>query len=411
MAAVALFLLLLSSRSTSVPAQTGTAPGNLPSVLAPSGANTTGGSNSGAAGSPITGNAPSNGASAVQFGIVSDEPVLDYFVGAKNDVTVIEPDGKIAGITAGQVAFLSSAEIQGLLGASFSFDGAKVLVNFGDQRSPQTSIFDLATKAWTPLPEGIVSPVWSPSDYRIAYFKNNPDGTQTLATLDVSKTAANPSFLLTIGMSDFSLLWPNKTRLVLCDKPSAYAQESAWLFDLQAKTLAAIPSGNYGLETAWSNTTSSMGLIFSSPSLGNSGGILSLWSPGAAGLQDLNFLTLPSKCVFNYETVATSSIVASSTATSSYAAMPYLALYCAVPQNQNKFASAHLPDDYEQLSFFTTDDFYRIHTDTGAVDNIFSPVQSIDATDLRVFNKTLFFVNRYDQKLYGLSLGTSTAAQ
>lgn len=64
-----------------------------------------------------------------------------------------------------------------------------------------------------------------------------------------------------------------------------------------------------------------------------------------------------------------------------------------------------LPDAYGQEALFTEDAFFKVRADTGATRNLFVPTIPIDGTGLRVFNNTLFFVNRYDQKLYALSLG------
>ena len=66
---------------------------------------------------------------------------------------------------------------------------------------------------------------------------------------------------------------------------------------------------------------------------------------------------------------------------------------------------SHLPDDYNQMSLFTSDDIYRINLQSGAIDTTFKdPTQNMDISDVKLFNQTLFFVNRYDQKLYGVQL-------
>jgi hypothetical protein len=86
---------------------------------------------------------------------------------------------------------------------------------------------------------------------------------------------------------------------------------------------------------------------------------------------------------------------------------PSAPIYCAVPSDQNTLSAARLPDEYEQYMYFTDDNFYSINTDTGSLNEIFSPSainQNIDATDMKVFNNILFFVNRYDQKIYALAL-------
>ncbi len=358
-----------------------------------------------------SGNLPSGGnngigtGTATKFGITSNEPVLNYFVDAQNNLTIVEPNGKIARITNGEAAFLSSAEIASVISAGFSYDGTKIFVNFGDPANPQTSIFDSATKAWTPLVVGIISPTWSPSDYRLAYLKANADGTESLATLDASRPTAKPVVLFSPNIQDVTIVWPTKNQIVFRDKPSGYVQGSVWSYNPQKQTIAQPVPAGYGLETLWSNATNSVGLAFSG-SGGGRGGSLALINPATANSQNLNFLTLPSKCAFNYEPIPTpsSTPVSTSTKTKSIAPTTYLALYCATPQNQSGLASGPLPDSYEQMAYFTSDAFYKINTDTGAQETILAPLQSMDATSLKLFTNTLFFVNRYDQKLYAISL-------
>ena len=74
-------------------------------------------------------------------------------------------------------------------------------------------------------------------------------------------------------------------------------------------------------------------------------------------------------------------------------------------RDQQTFSNARLPDEYEQKVLFTADDFYKINVANGTLTAIFNdPGQTMDATKLKAFNNALFFVNRYDQKLYAISV-------
>lgn len=388
---------------------TGTTPtgtgGTLPSVgtQTGSGSTGTGGTLPSGSGTATTG-IPSGGS---VFGVISDEPTLNYFVDSQNNVTIVEPNGEIATIANGQPTFLSSTQIAGVLGAAFSYDGKKVFVNFGDPTNPQTSVFDTTTKAWTPLPEGIISPAWSPTDYRIAYLSKGASGAATVSTLDVSKTTNKPVALVTLDAADLTLTWPNKTTVILSGKGSAYAQSTAWLFALSSKTLTEVVPDSFGFESTWSATTSTTGLVLSSLTYGRTGSLSIVPTAPSAVTQALTLATLPSKCVFSYQTpTSTQGTVSASSTTSSTtptASTPYLALYCGIPTNSS-FAAATLPDDYDQMAIFTTDSFYMINTATGQSQTVFAPSVSVDATNLNVFNNILFFVNRYDNKLYAISL-------
>ena len=118
-------------------------------------------------------------------------------------------------------------------------------------------------------------------------------------------------------------------------------------------------------------------------------------------------------------TTATGTSTASSTATSTTkkaapatkaapTSTPYLALYCGVLRSSSGFSSAHLPDDYNTMALFTSDDIYKVNTTADTVQSLWSdPTQHIDASDMKFFNNALFFVNRYDQKLYGLTFSSN----
>ncbi len=206
--------------------------------------------------------------------------------------------------------------------------------------------------------------------------------------------------MISLHAQDLSAVWPSTNNIVLFDKPSALANGSALLYNAQNKTLAPIALETPGFSALWSGaatnaSTTPFGLAFSA-NTPRVGGQLRLVGASGNTIQNMNFLTMPSKCLFNRE--------ASTTATTP--GTPYLALYCAVPQDQDGFGSAWLPDTYNEMALFTVDTFYRVHTDTGAVDTILSPAQSVDAVNLHLFNRILFFVNRYDQKLYAISLGS-----
>ena len=251
---------------------------------------------------------------AQNFGVISGEPVLDYFVTATNTVTAIEPSGKIIQVTTGQITVINTVLMQNILSASFSYNGTKILVSFGDPNNPQASIFDISAKAWTPLAVGLQSPVWSPSDYRIAYLAANTSaGTETLATIDASKAKLAPTALVTLHAQDLAAGWPAKDQIVLYTKPSAYAAGSTWNFNLQNQSLTSIAFETPRLMMLWSGVAlapaAPMGLEFSSD--GDAlGGSIALTNASGNATEQLKFLTLPSKCLF---ASATSTIVVATT--------------------------------------------------------------------------------------------------
>ena len=363
-----------------------------------------------------------------KFGVLSQDPILDYFVDAQNNITAIEPSGAVVAISNGKSMTINSSTINSIISASFSYDGKKIVVSYGDPTNPQAAIFDVATNAWIALPQGMLSPQWSPiNNYQIAYLAMPSAGKLALETIDAANLKAKPSALLTLNANDLTLQWPTKSEMILADKPTSQNAGSIWAFNSTAKTLTPLIYEVSGAEGIWShNAAIPYGLTFFN-SVSGQGDTLQLQAfMGSLATQPLSFLTLPSKCAFNTEqmAVATStsaagtatSSTASSTATSTAkkevaasapaapTSTPYLALYCGIPRSSSGFSSAKLPDDYLTMALFTSDDIYKINTATGAEQVLWSDAtQNMDTSDMKFANNALFFVNRYDSKLYGLT--------
>jgi hypothetical protein len=363
-----------------------------------------------------TGNLSNNTSSSVatsgglvqSFNVVADGPVLDYFVDAQKNITAIKPDGTVFSVSGGTSSTLNTNSIAGIITAKFSYDGKKILVSSGDPGNPKTNIFDVATKIWTAVPQGLQSPQWSPSNYQISYLSSSASGVLSLSTLDASNLKKAPTVLLSLHATDLTLQWINKTQFVLSDKPSANNAGSLWLFDAQKKTMTPIVYEGAGAESMWGNTVSStLGLVFDNDGQKS---MLQLITTSGTTYHALSFLTIPAKCAFSTTTTTTPTTTTSSKPTMS--SVSYL--YCGVPLNANAFSSAQASDNYNMMAAFTSDQVIRINTSDGSWNILWNDsTQNIDATDLKFFNNTLFFVNRYDLKLYALTLSTasSTATQ
>ena len=103
-------------------------------------------------------------------------------------------------------------------------------------------------------------------------------------------------------------------------------------------------------------------------------------------LQSLMFPTFASKCVWSQDSKN---------------------LYCALPGDISD--SAVLPNDWQESKISTTDTFWKIDIATSKKDRLVDPEKiqgSFDAFNpfLSPDEKTLFFTNKSDGKLYKLSL-------
>jgi hypothetical protein len=186
----------------------------------------------------------------------------------------------------------------------------------------------MKAKSWTPLPVGMTSPQWSPSDYRIAYLQNNSNGTKSLATIDTSKIKNGATTIATLHLQDVALLWQSKNNVLLYDHPSIYTFGSVWSFDLQKRNLSSIISEQRGMEAIWSNETTMTGLIFTGDA-SQYGGSISLVDDSGKTIEQLGFLTVPPKCLFNSYSAnnEASSSITTTTGNTTSATSSYLALY------------------------------------------------------------------------------------
>jgi hypothetical protein len=406
LAVVALIGYLLYYRSAgSAPAETQT--GALPG--APTQSNQSAQTTRPAAGQQT----PSGAAAGQKFGVVAQNPVINFYVDSQNNAVLIQPDGQIIKVAAGNSSVLNSVAIPNLIGASFSFDGKKILASFGDPSSPQESLFDVENKTWQPLSQNLQSAAWSPNSYQIAYLANK-NGVPVLTVFDPTNANTKPTELATLHINDVALNWLNPNKIIISDKGSAYVTGSVWSFDVKNKTLVPLALNTLGLQSIW-NDAAGMGLVFGTKS-GGFGGVLSLTDSTTGHIINaLTFLALPSKCVFDVETQNAAAAPATSTATTSskqtktVTAPPIIlrkSLYCAIPRDSQMFNASVLPDDYLGKALFTTDDISKTNLTTGDTSALFADSsQNLDADILKIFNKTLFFINRFDRKLYAISLG------
>lgn len=346
----------------------------------------------------VTGETGISGA-PVKFGVVAQNPVTDFYIDASNNTVIVEPTGKIVRLSRNKSEVLNETAIADLATTAFSSDGKKILASFGDRSDPQSSIFNIDRKAWQPLSAGLKEIVWAPSGYSVAYLKESA-GQSIFYTLDTASIKAAPKEIFRTFLQDIILEWPYAKKIIFQSRSNAQIGGNLFELDVDKKTVAPIFIGKTGLRDIWDKDANS-GLVFYDGSLG-------LVNRDKNTLTRFSFSSLPSKCAFNTEVfVASSTPAATSTKktikTTEQKTVSHF-LFCAAPQNP-EFTQSRLPDDYEKGIVFSADNFVKINSATGGTETVFNdPSQKLDATILKVFNKTLFFVNRLDQKLYAISL-------
>lgn len=360
--------------------------GSLPPIEGglPGGTNPTWGNNS-----TTTGGSPTGTAKGIS--LFSPQTLSSYGVASDTSVLGVGLDGKIYRLVlGGSATTLSDSPIDNYLGAKTSADGSKILVYWGDEATKQFSIFDVATKSWTPLQLGVIDAAWSPTGASLAYVVGK-DTANVLYIYDLTIKKSMPKAALSLHIEDPLLSWPSKNRIFVSQRSSSFVKSSLWVYDILKKTFSVVSTERPGLLSAW-NELGSEGLVFASKENGR-GGSLGLINLAGASLNQLDFLTLPEKCVF------AGGIQASSTASD-----PNI-LFCAIPRDQSAWKQNSLPDEYYKLALGSSDDIYRITLEEGRADALFAdPNKSLDILSPRLVGNNYSFLNRNDHLLYYLPL-------
>jgi hypothetical protein len=356
---------------------------------------------------------PQNGSSTTivvppqkPFGLVADQEVAAYYPYPDGSVAIIQPSGQVMKINGTDGVLLSSLGISNLSHAAFSFDGKKIVATFGNPLNLQVSVFDLDRKSWEPVFARPSSPpLWSPNDYRLVFLTNSQEGS-AITLIDMQAKTPKTQDLLSLGGEDLVLAWKSKDELFITEKSSAFSSSQLFSYDLKKKTVASVISDWPGLDLAW-NTRLQEGVIFQA-NKNAVGGKMSLIGSDGVVARQFSFVSLPrEKCLFG-ELEASATLQKSST-TSSTAPSPQPAasvLLCAVPKNTTRFLNAFLPDDYLQKDIMTEDSIVEVGLTTGDVNDLSrSMSEAVDATNLKATAGSVYFINRFNNKLYRLSRG------
>jgi hypothetical protein len=336
-----------------------------------------------------------SGATSKSFGVVAQNPVLDYAITGKNEVLLVEPTGLVVRIRDGKAEVLSSSPFEDVARAGISADGEYVFVEYGEVR-PLVALFDVEAREWNALEEDVHGPTWSPSGHRIAFVSRaDTTGPSVIATFDAAQGPATARPIVKLHIQDAVLAWPQENALLLQEMSSGQVPGTAVLIDIPTRTASVIAHNQLGLMVNWSPYRNE-GLLFRTNE-NLRGGAMFLYTNNGSVKREFQIVTMPSKCVFSdIEPTSTSSKLAST-------------VICGVPVSSAVIQSRYMPDSYLKNGFFMPDSLYRIDLETGAVDNLLLAAgviedYSLDVVSPKVFNDTLFFVNRFDERLYGLAL-------
>ena len=224
------------------------------------------------------------------------------------------------------------------------------------------------------LSEIIWPKVFSPDGKKIVYQKNNG-----LFTSDSS--GKNQKTLISdLKIRDIILKWPTANNIVLVSKPSGLIAGGLWFLDIRNSSIKKITDYFFGLEALFSPDGGSF--IYSYADQNGKNPVLAVYDKKGNQKTISNVSTLVDKCVW---------------------AKDMINIHCAVPKSWPEFAV--LPDDYYKNAFLTSDDIWKINTETGEKTLIAENIG--DISNLLLIeneNPSLFFISKENQFLYKLNV-------
>ncbi|OGM89702.1 hypothetical protein A3J77_01755 [Candidatus Wolfebacteria bacterium RBG_13_41_7] len=334
-----------------------------------------------------TGSVP-GGATTSKLSVISDKTVYGYWVFNSNSTSTqsgvfyIGRDGIIYKVKAdGADETLTSTPIENFQSLKSSFDGKRVIIKSRDlSGESKFVIYNSEENIFESLPNKIAAADFSPDGKKVAYFSANikDPNKSDLITKNLIDLKQKLETLISLYQEDFDLNWISQNKITLVPRPSAFYSASIWAVDVSKKTLSRLAGEKEGLAINWS-PDGKIGLQFSSSFEGRNR-ILNLISDQGEIRANFEFITLPEKCFVSDPKI-----------------------YCAIPQSIPD--NATLPDDYLENAVYFIDSLYQIDVNQNSFERILDGSASvIDAVNLKSTDGKLFFINKYDSKLYVLEL-------
>ena len=310
------------------------------------------------------------------LGITIDGQKVKYYLAGNGNAFESDFDGE------NQIR-LSSNILTSLLEVFWSSDNGKVIVLSEENGLIKKYFYDYSTKTVLPLNNKMRWITWSPNTNQIAYqYYNaqNEDNNISIANPDGSKW----NIILQTRMKNLIVEWPAQDKVSIRTMPSGLAKSVVYAISLPSNNLEKINEA-YGMSILWSPLGNK--ILFSETDSKGKNLELKMMDLQKQTISELNFVTLPEKCVWSQDNRS---------------------IFCAIPKEIS--SSAVLPDDYYKNKFFFSDSIWRINLDNGEAIKIFEggdDFQEIyDAQKLILSTQEdyLFFINKKNGLLYSLEL-------
>lgn len=273
----------------------------------------------------------------------------------------------------------------GLENVYWNLDKNKVISRFNNNGKIQYSSYDYDLKRGYKLADGIEYATWNNlGDQMIYKYSDSKNGKRTINVANYDGSSwkkiidiqSNNSWISSIPQSPFISYW---------NMPNAFEETSLNIISTAGGGVRKIFSGRFGADYLWS-PNGTKALVSSSDVKGGSKISLALINNNGGEFQNLNIPTFVSKCVWSKDDKT---------------------VYYSLPSISSD--NYVLPNDYMNRKINSKDTFWKLDIGTGKTERVVDVSEikdSYDATNLFLSpsEDNLFFVNRIDEKLYGVSL-------
>ena len=315
------------------------------------------------------------------FGAVlaPDQKFIYYFAGENGQLNEVDFDGKLEKV-------IFTEEFRNIKKIIWNKQKNKVIIRREDiPGRSKFLLFDLTQKNVAPLSDSIGFIIWNGLGDKIVYTYNDPktkkdtlniaepNGINWRKISDINFSSATISAVP--GSSDISF-WPN---------PNAFVSSPAVSVSSDGETRKEILKDRLGADLLWSPDGKYAAVSYTDQKGGKKTD-LALMNADGGQFHSLSFPTFAKKCAWSADSKF---------------------LYCAMPGNIPP--EAILPNNWQEGKTRTADTFWKIEIATGKKDRLIEADKiggSYDALNpfLSSDEKTLFFLNKADGKLYKLEL-------
>lgn len=321
--------------------------------------------------------------------VVAEEPVAGAVINKKNESILyyLKSNGNAyeSSLNGDVKRPFSKDNVEGLVDVSWSADANKAIIKINNEGRDIFYFYDHEKKEGSRIKDNVDNVVWSNVGNRIIYKYFNPDTKER--TLNIANADGNNwEKIADIGFRDVSIAGvPQSSFVSFWNYPKSGTETSLNLVAATGGAVENIFNGKYGADYLWSPD-------------GKNALVSSLEDPNSASFklgvigrekkkyQEIGNSSLVSKCIWSYDAVS---------------------IYCALPSG-DELGGATL-EDYQRKEIFSKDVFWKINVKNGKKERIVEPeeiTEEYDAQGLILSPKEdyLFFTNRIDGKLYGVSL-------